>query len=369
MQFAARLMTTLPLAKAPDAIWNGLWTQSGRNPQTRGVALRFAVAGGVAAALLVAVGVFLRRDSPATPPAPVAREAAAPPTAQSSAGAAERPEAPDAGAQPVRRSSAETPSWLISSVRGTPRIGSSIVSSSGRLRVGEAIHTDTLSEARLKIAEVGELHVQPNSIVRLLVTRPGEHRIALERGRLEARSWARPRVFVVDTPTAAAVDLGCRYTLEVGDDGGSLLHVVSGVVALQVGKVETVVPAGAFCRTRPKTGPGSPFFETASEAFRSALDRVDADVDQGDRSAQLDVVLAESRARDALTLWHLLPRVETTLRGRIYDRLAEFAPPPPGVTRDGVVALDPGVLDRWKGRVSRLWQPPAKQTPKTIQAP
>src|SRR6185436_4337227 len=112
------------------------------------------------------------------------------------------------------------------------------------------------------------------------------------------------------------------YTLEVGRDGGGLLHVAFGLVALERGGRETIVPAGAFCRTRPGAGPGTPFFEDSSSRFQAAVEAVDSTMEGPERARQLEIVLGEARIRDALSLWHLLPRLDAQSRGRIYDRLA-----------------------------------------------
>jgi len=58
-------------------------------------------------------------------------------------------------------------------------------------------------------------------------------------------------------------------------------------------------------------------------------------------------VLSQPRKRDALTLWHLLVRVAEADRGRVYDRLAQLVPAPAGVTRAGILHLDPQMLDLW----------------------
>jgi hypothetical protein len=58
-------------------------------------------------------------------------------------------------------------------------------------------------------------------------------------------------------------------------------------------------------------------------------------------------VLADARAKDTVTLWHLLSRVDGPLRGRVFDRLAQFVPPPSGVTREGVLAGQKQMLDDW----------------------
>src|SRR2546429_6730561 len=47
--------------------------------------------------------------------------------------------------------------------------------------------------------------------------------------------------------------------------------------------------------------------------------------------------LADARKNDALTIWHLLSRVSDADRQGVYDRLASLAPPPAGVTRNGIL--------------------------------
>jgi hypothetical protein len=237
------------------------------------------------------------------------------------------------------------PSWEVTGLPGTPL-----------LRPGEALQTDSSSEAQVKIADIGQLTVDRNTRIRLLVTQADEHRIAVDRGKVEATTWAPPRLFIVETPSATAVDLGCRYTLEVEDDGSSLLHVTLGLVALERDGRETVVPAGAFCRTRSGAGPGVPFFEDSSTQFQSLLQQAESLPEGLERRQRLESLIRASRVRDALSLWHLLPRLDPDSRGLIYDRLARFLPPPPEVTRQGIAALDPKMLDAWKQVVSQLWQ-------------
>jgi hypothetical protein len=65
------------------------------------------------------------------------------------------------------------------------------------------------------------------------------------------------------------------------------------------------------------------------------------------RANDLAIVLAESRKRDALSLWHLLARVEEGQRLSVYDRLVKLAPPPAGVTKEGILRLDQPMLDLW----------------------
>src|SRR5919197_849723 len=55
------------------------------------------------------------------------------------------------------------------------------------------------------------------------------------------------------------------------------------------------------------------------------------------RVAALAGLLASARARDALTLWHLLSRGTPEERAKVYDRLATLVPPPSSATREAVL--------------------------------
>ena len=145
----------------------------------------------------------------------------------------------------------------------------------GRLAVGQWLETDGDSRAKIDVGSIGQVEIDPNTRVRLVETKPTEHRLELAHGKMSARIWAPPRLFFVDTPSAVAADLGCAYTLEVDDDGVGLLHVTSGWVALQLKDRESMVPAGATCATRPGIGPGTPYFDDSSEVFRKALSSFD----------------------------------------------------------------------------------------------
>lgn len=246
---------------------------------------------------------------------------------------------------------ASLPGWDVTGLAGTPRVGTKAIELSqgmGKLGLGQVLETDSRSRASIRSEEIGQIEIEPDTRLRLLPNSSGLNRLALDRGTIHAAIWAPPGEFVVDTPSAVAVDLGCKYTLTVEDSGNGLLRTTLGWVGFKLAGHESFIPAGAACATRPSTGPGTPYFEDASEPFRSALSKLDlSDSTSEERAAALRVVLAQSRTRDALTLWHLLSRVGDSERSRVYDRLAELVPAPSGVTREGILRLDREMLDLW----------------------
>ena len=225
------------------------------------------------------------------------------------------------------------PAWQVATVSGTPSLK--------RLAKGESISTDSQSQARLNLNDVGEVEVEPNTRLSVLAIRPDEQRLALYHGTIHALIWAPPGRFIVNTPSAQTVDLGCQYTLKVDADGVGLVEVSVGWVAFENEGRESFIPAGAACITRPGKGPGIPYYQDASSELIDALHRFDANADQ----SAVAVILDKARTRDAISLWHLLRRVQPDDRGRAYDRLAQFVTMPASVTREGVLAADAKMID------------------------
>jgi hypothetical protein len=118
-------------------------------------------------------------------------------------------------------------------------------------------------------------------------------------------------------------------------------------VALELHGRESLVPVGASCRTDAKLGPGTPSYDDADPEMRRALDEFDFARDATERSHALRVVLAHAGPGDAMTLWHLIARVDAGDRAAIVDALTELLPMPAGVTREAVLRLDRAALDQW----------------------
>jgi hypothetical protein len=241
--------------------------------------------------------------------------------------------------------------WDVSRVAGTPRIGRKGIGGkdgTSRLGIGQMLETDHQSRASLQADDIGQIEVDPSTRLRLLSMGSGLKQIALDRGTIHTYIWAPPGQFVVETPSAVTVDLGCAYTLQVDDSGAGLVRTSLGWVGFKLRGHESFIPAGAACATKPKVGPGTPYFEDASAEFRAALTRFDfEDSTPQQRAGDVAIVIGEARKRDALTLWHLLARVDAGQRVLVYEQLRQLSPPPASVTKVGILGLDQPMLDLW----------------------
>ena len=227
--------------------------------------------------------------------------------------------------------------WTLTWLAGTGR---------GTVRVGEWVETNDSSRVVIAVGRIGHVEVQPRTRIQLVTARADDHRLALARGAIEAQVDTVPRIFFVETPVGTAIDLGCAYRLEMDSLGNGLLHVTAGMVEFQAHgqmKADARVPMGAVVLTRAGVGPGIPYVEDAPDALQRALAATDV---RG--------ILATARPDDAISLWHLLERVDSGTRAVVYDRLAALVPPPRGVTRAAALALDRTVLDEYWAHIHRI---------------
>jgi hypothetical protein len=253
--------------------------------------------------------------------------------------------------------------WQVARVQGAARIGNRDASVAMTLHAGQVLRTAPDAHLELQDDALGTIELGPDSVLRAATAR----QVTLGRGSLHAFLWAPPRQFVVETPSARAVDLGCEYTIDVNPAGDGLLRVAMGWVAFQFQGRESFIPAGAECVTRRRTGPGIPFYEDAPEAMRQALDRFE----RGDGAA-LGGLLQAARPRDGITLWHLLTRVPPQARGAVFDRFVQLVKLPGAENERGrILRGDPAAIDLcwnalglentgwWRGW-ERNWPPQAK---------
>jgi hypothetical protein len=225
----------------------------------------------------------------------------------------------------------DTTSWRLSRTGQKP----------SAVRAGQVIETMGSTGATMESELVGEVDIEPDSRLRVIAAHNDRQRMALDRGTIHASIWAPPAMFVVDTPSAKTVDLGCQYTLSVAKDGKGFLTVEIGWVAFQWHNIESFIPAGAACTTRPGHGPDTPYFLDAPAALTKAV----AQFDLTGKTQDLNAALAVARPRDGLTLWHLLQRTKGQERAEVFDRFATLVKLQPNLTREGILSGDRKSMD------------------------
>jgi len=216
------------------------------------------------------------------------------------------------------------------------------------LRAGDVVRTGAQGSVRLESTAVGMLDISPNTTVKLIESRRNRHRLALTAGTIHARTTSMPGVFVIDTPRARAIDLGCEYTLTVALDGAGELHVISGWVDLSRGFEQSLVPQGASALMTADGELTVPVFDDADPRFRAA-------VRDFSHTHDLATIVSLARRRDALTLLNLFRLTTPDESVNLFDRLNQLVPAPPSISRQAVRYWRPDVTEPW-------WRPILRAT-------
>jgi ferric-dicitrate binding protein FerR (iron transport regulator) len=203
------------------------------------------------------------------------------------------------------------------------------------LRPGDVVRTES-GVVRLQSPSVGTIDLGAHTTVRLIENRRNRHRLALAAGTIHAKTTSQPGVFIIETPKARAIDLGCEYTLTIAPDGVGELHVLAGWVDLTRGYGQSLVPEGASARIESDGSLTVPVFDDTLPAFQMAV-----------RKHNISTVVALARVRDAFTLLNLFRDATPDERMLLYDRLNQLVPPPASITRESVRYWTPESTELW----------------------
>lgn len=248
--------------------------------------------------------------------------------------------------------------WEIVAARGDVQLRGN--EARDRFAPGNEIATGHDGHARIAIARVGELQLEPDSRLQLEQTRSGHHRVRLLEGSMRARVWAPPGHFGVQLPGVKAVDLGCEFVVRSDVAGDGELTVLSGWVLVDTGQDEVLVPRNATVAIHGDRA-GTPRDLGASRAFVQALRAIDADaVSVGPDDPRIHRLVAASRTEDAISLLTLLQRHPTLAGGPLYDRMRQLLPTATAVSREALIEGDVQALNTlWDAlpypRVKQWW--------------
>jgi hypothetical protein len=251
-----------------------------------------------------------------------------------------------------RSAAVALPSVPVVRLEGRPRVAAEPITDKGELHVGMLLDADDQSSARIDLGALGEATLERASRARLVETSDRAKRFELLRGSLHAKTAAPPRVFEVDTPYAKLFDLGSSsFRVEIAPNGRTFVAVEAGAVSVEAGPHAAWVPASAECEVRPTGGVGTVRFTDAPPALRDALDRFD--FEEGGHAALVDA-LAAARARDTLSLWHLVQRTDGEDRAAVLARIRALVPGQSWST-DDALAGETKAMEKMKQELSSHW--------------
>jgi len=240
--------------------------------------------------------------------------------------------------------------WEVISEKGVPKIESVELTGKEFMKPGFTLVTNSKSSAVIKIPYVGNIKVKEGTIIKRL---PSNYAFNLQKGSIIASKGNAKEFLTIEIPSAEISDyyLGGYYNLDVDEAGNTLLYVNDGWEIVKGIYNESLVPPNFYCEIRKNEDVGIPFSQSASGNLISALrifsfEKMPAG-QAGENQVVLDLILKEAQITDAISLWHLLKRVDYDTRSKIFNVLYGLVPPSKIVTQEGILKLNSSMLQSW----------------------
>jgi len=213
----------------------------------------------------------------------------------------------------------EMSNWKLVSLKGGAFINGV---KSDKVNVGDWIQTDSVSSVILKIANVGDVSIEPNTKVRFIQSDDNVSRIEVLYGTVNT-STSQADKFVLQSSNMKVQDKGGSYSFKVDDKGNGVIYVNNGVANVESGNKSAVVTDGKFCLYKPEYGIGIPFRKDSKPEFQNALFQYDFN---NGGTPSVYYAIANAMPEDYSSLLNLIPRVDDQTKYLVLNKLNKFAP-------------------------------------------
>lgn len=213
----------------------------------------------------------------------------------------------------------EMSNWKLINLRGEAFINGV---KSNTVNVGDWIQTDSASSVVLKIANVGDISIEPNSKVRFVQSDGQMSRIEVLYGTVNTTTSQADK-FVLHSNNMKVQDKGGSYSFKVDEKGNGVIFVNNGIANVESGNKSAVVTDGKFCLYKPEYGVGIPFRKDASKEFQNAL--FSYDFSNGGMQSVYYAV-ANAAPEDYTSLMNLIPRVDERTKYLVLNKLGKLVP-------------------------------------------
>lgn len=234
--------------------------------------------------------------------------------------------------------------WEVVQFSGQPQLNDKVLSRSGGFTSESLLKTDTTSTVTFNIPTIGRLLIENSSVVSRT---KNSDEIKIDKGQIRKFEGDASDVFTVITPLAKFTELykGSAFRLNVEESGTCKLTVESGWVIVNIKDFDSYVPKNFDCLiARGKYA--IPYPADSSPELINLLQNF-----SGMNDPTVGTILSQMTKKESLSIWHIIQLISTENRSIAFDRLNDFIPAPPSVTKEGILALHKSMLLDWRQEI------------------
>jgi hypothetical protein len=238
--------------------------------------------------------------------------------------------------------------WKVVTNAGTITINGHL-NHSGKIAQGESLFAQDSSRATIHLPGVGNILVEGNSLLVLTKAKDGDNRVSLTKGTINVVNTSNIPDFEIELKNGSIADRGGEFKLTTDSDGNSKVTVKFGFVEIRRGDETLFLDEGYSCEIKNDFGIGIPYREDSPAEFRDYVKNY-----LYSSEITIEKIIESAGPKDMLTLLALIPKAPQQKRQLLFQAIANYFPPPSGVTRMGIVKADEAELYLWWQEIE--WQ-------------
>ncbi|MBU1097146.1 MAG: hypothetical protein KKB34_11745 [Bacteroidetes bacterium] len=240
--------------------------------------------------------------------------------------------------------------WKATSLNGSVSINNNNVKQLN-VNQGDRITTVVNSSAKIIIPMEGEISLGKNSSILITETKQTTNSIVFNSGSISFTPISDNPNFEVVYNDLIVNGMNGTFSMQIDSIGQCIIEVEKNKIEVITKKDRLKLSKNYFCIIQSNNVIMFPFHNKSNEEFRNELYRLSININD---IGLLSSVLLKARETDALTLLRILELSMKGNREMIYQKLANFFPPPVKVSREGIINGDVEMLKLWWNDIS--WQ-------------
>lgn len=235
-------------------------------------------------------------------------------------------------------------SWDIIQMNGQPTADNKPLKQTDGITAKSTVDIDENSNMTVEISSIGRLTFGPSTIIK---RSDKNNFLYLQKGQVKKLEGNATDLITIETELAKFDELfkGSGFNLTVDDYGSSELVVLSGRVTVSVKELTSYVPKG-FGITVQKGKFAIPYPEGSTDELKNLFKNFASVNDPA-----IGSIIALVTPYESLSLWHLIQIVSQNNRFMVVDKLNEFVPMPPGLSKQLILSLNKDALEEWRKEI------------------
>lgn len=240
--------------------------------------------------------------------------------------------------------------WKIKAAEGNYLINGKL-DKTGLWHKNSSLYTKDNSNVVVNVPNTCKLEVQPNTFLILTKAKSNDNRIKLEYGSVKVFNSVLLPHFAIELKNSIIHYKGGSFSVTAKKNNDVKIFVEFGIIEIEQHGKSYFVDEGYVCEIRNNNRVGTPYRINASDSLKAEIEKFDY---QQGGDASVDKIIKLSQPNDALTLLSLIPNTSVTYRGILFQKIANYFPPPSNVTYEGIIKLNSKMLESWWHEIE--WQ-------------